>query len=1056
MLDDFLLMGSCGMNEEKHCSSPLAATPSAPLVKWKKVVNTSGPTPRPRHGHRAVAIKDLMIVFGGGNEGIVDELHVYNTATNQWFVPAVRGDVPPGCAAYGIICDGTRIFVFGGMVEYGRYSADLFELQASRWEWRRLRARPPKSGHPGPCPRLGHTFTLASDQMCYVFGGLANDSADPKNNIPRYLNDLFSIDLRYGSNNLQWDCPQTYGASPPPRESHTAVMFEADGRRQLIIYGGMSGYRLGDVWILDLNSMTWSNPVPDGISPLPRSLHSANIVGNRMLIFGGWVPLVMDDSKAPQNEKEWKCTNTLASLNLITFCWEPLSLESCEDAIPRARAGHSAVVINKRLYIWSGRDGYRKAWNNQVCCKDMWYLETDKPSAPGKVQLVRATVSGLEVCWSSVPTAEAYLLQLHKYEALSKHEEDALKPGGARIAAAKPPLGNKVIAIQRTAGGAPVMKLVRGAPGAHRVPATILTQAHGGQLLRVVPANKAAHSPLSTSLAKSAGAKTIIVTKTTSSGSAAAHKLLFVQPPGTSAINSAHPSTQLSVVDQMQPQPTLSQGISAPSTVQEHASTISTQGTTYTTPVAPNLDAGLPQNLLDEAIPEGDGSSGQLPEAHDQQHLSSVDAPMQSVDHITDNMSGNAPDSVQQAPTNEASEEALSAETPSTEDDGQQSLISGNTEADEGPRTVEEEGDSKKAASEVTPTESSSALLVPEIKEPAVPTVGLNSVPATNSVQTSVAVDHGPPALSDLKEPRLSAATDNPVPPESVEGRGLGEPHLSRNSIGSIGAMPTTASQQRQTLTIVKLDPSAAPVIRHQPVTLEMEVKDEPMWFDVGIIKGTSCTVTHFFLPSDIPLEDIYGHDFDVGVHAGQAGFLRKAELEPGTAYKFRVAGINACGRGQWSEVTAFKTCLPGFPGAPSSIKITKSLEGAQLTWEPPQNTAGRVSEYSVYLAVRNSQIGSESQLAFARVYVGAEPSCIVSFATLHTAHVDTSTKPAIIFRIAARNEKGYGPATQVRWLQEQRQLQPSGLRPPVTLVGDYHRVAPSVPPSYYKRMRME
>lgn len=28
------------------------------------------------------------------------------------------------------------------------------------------------------------------------------------------------------------------------------------------------------------------------------------------------------------------------------------------------------------------------------------------------------------------------------------------------------------------------------------------------------------------------------------------------------------------------------------------------------------------------------------------------------------------------------------------------------------------------------------------------------------------------------------------------------------------------------------------------------------------------------------------------------------------------------------------------------------------------------------------------------------------------------TSKPAIIFRIAARNDKGYGPATQVRWLQ--------------------------------------
>lgn len=49
-------------------------------MKWKKVNSATGPSPRPRHGHRAVAIKDLMIVFGGGNEGIVDELHVYNTS----------------------------------------------------------------------------------------------------------------------------------------------------------------------------------------------------------------------------------------------------------------------------------------------------------------------------------------------------------------------------------------------------------------------------------------------------------------------------------------------------------------------------------------------------------------------------------------------------------------------------------------------------------------------------------------------------------------------------------------------------------------------------------------------------------------------------------------------------------------------------------------------------------------------------------------------------------------------------------------------------------------
>jgi len=51
----------------------------ATSMKWKCVKEPSGPSPKPRHGHRAVAIRDLIVIFGGGNEGIVEELHVYNT-----------------------------------------------------------------------------------------------------------------------------------------------------------------------------------------------------------------------------------------------------------------------------------------------------------------------------------------------------------------------------------------------------------------------------------------------------------------------------------------------------------------------------------------------------------------------------------------------------------------------------------------------------------------------------------------------------------------------------------------------------------------------------------------------------------------------------------------------------------------------------------------------------------------------------------------------------------------------------------------------------------------
>lgn len=46
--------------------------------------------------------------------------------------------------------------------------------------------------------------------------------------------------------------------------------------------------------------------------------------------------------------------------------WEEILLDESEENTPRARAGHCAVGIHSRLYVWSGRDGYRKAWNNQV------------------------------------------------------------------------------------------------------------------------------------------------------------------------------------------------------------------------------------------------------------------------------------------------------------------------------------------------------------------------------------------------------------------------------------------------------------------------------------------------------------------------------------------------------------------------------------------------------------------------------------------------------------------------------------------------------------------
>ena len=40
--------------------------------------------------------------------------------------------------------------------------------------------------------------------------------------------------------------------------------------------------------------------------------------------------------------------------------------EEEQDVAITPRAGACGAVVGTRMYVWSGRDGYKKVWNNQV------------------------------------------------------------------------------------------------------------------------------------------------------------------------------------------------------------------------------------------------------------------------------------------------------------------------------------------------------------------------------------------------------------------------------------------------------------------------------------------------------------------------------------------------------------------------------------------------------------------------------------------------------------------------------------------------------------------
>ena len=61
-----------------------------------------------------------------------------------------------------------------------------------------------------------------------------------------------------------------------------------------------------------------------------------------------------------------------------TNTWEvcpPFPEKDDNEEVPCPRAGHTAAAVDTRMYVWSGRDGYKKLWNNQVCLtSDTWCL----------------------------------------------------------------------------------------------------------------------------------------------------------------------------------------------------------------------------------------------------------------------------------------------------------------------------------------------------------------------------------------------------------------------------------------------------------------------------------------------------------------------------------------------------------------------------------------------------------------------------------------------------------------------------------------------------------
>ncbi|KIM65531.1 hypothetical protein SCLCIDRAFT_1212266 [Scleroderma citrinum Foug A] len=302
--------------------------------------------------HTVTLVDNVAWLFGGCDEkGCWKDVYCFDTETMQWSHPEMLGDIPPPCRAHTATLVDRKIVVFGGgegPVYYDttyildtttrRWYAPAFPAQSQPQKnaSKQQSSNPPPAPDPvHPAPRRAHTAVLYMGKI-YIFGGGNGLTA---------LNDLWVLDvsrldtsMRSGSSGsgLKWSLIETSGDPPAPRGYHTANLIG----NVMVIVGGSDGKEcFSDVWCLNLDSLVWTRV---SLSVSHRRLsHTSTQVGSYLFIVGG------HDGNSYSSE--------ILLYNLVNLQYEPRAV--CGTP-PSPRGYHVTVVADSRLFLFGGFNGH--------------------------------------------------------------------------------------------------------------------------------------------------------------------------------------------------------------------------------------------------------------------------------------------------------------------------------------------------------------------------------------------------------------------------------------------------------------------------------------------------------------------------------------------------------------------------------------------------------------------------------------------------------------------------------------------------------------------------
>jgi Kelch motif len=346
---------------------------------WKEIT-TQGTLPRRRSYHSAVTWRNTLFVLGGQDlrEGALEGLwmlridHI-NPEAERWLRLKIQGG-PPAISRHTAVVAENNMYVYGGTNTNVQYNT-MYILDLEKMIWKKI-----ESISDNDPPKMDSHSCVVYKSLLIFFGGYVNG----------YRSNRVTL---FNYNTSAWDYKAVSG--PCARSNHSATVFRTD----MYVFGGFDEDHstLNDFWTLNLKRWTWSNIPLRGDIPAARSGHCSLIYKDKLILFGGikeighetnelfycnlsnfeWVLIFhgevsnnktnlknLIDKKSLISRKNSKILTDFAKFEEIKEK-EAKSLKDNEKiiSVPCARDGHSANLIDNKIYIFGG-DKHQMSFND--------------------------------------------------------------------------------------------------------------------------------------------------------------------------------------------------------------------------------------------------------------------------------------------------------------------------------------------------------------------------------------------------------------------------------------------------------------------------------------------------------------------------------------------------------------------------------------------------------------------------------------------------------------------------------------------------------------------